>query len=173
MNRCVGIKCNRVCGKGSGLARRRHRVPVWLVFVLVGGAAPGLSAADTGSVTDGYETSNAPSASDGRHWNDEIWDLLQLIFAALGYIDVEASADLEQKLLSFSEHWAAQGLPEDMSAQTAFMTLEALADLEVLLLAEPDQIPLFVRLEALTTIASMREAILTSLTATSFSGGGE
>lgn len=171
MNRCVGIKCNRVCGKGSGLARRRHRLAACLAVVLVWSSTPALVASPEWEA----ETEVPGGALTGRSdWNDQIWHLLELLFAMMGYIDPEAGvADLHQALLRLSENWAEKGLPEDMSAETALATLEALADLEVLLLAEPDQIPLFVRLEALTTIASMREAILTSLTATSFSGGGE
>jgi hypothetical protein len=141
-----------------------------LAFVAIGLAPPALARVDT----EPAAAAGVPDAQIVVDWNDRMWELLELIFGAMGYIEVEAgNRDLEESLLRLSESWANEGLPDDMPVDTALETLDALAELEVLLLAEPARISLFVQLQSLTTIASMRETILVEVIAVPGDGGGQ
>lgn len=174
MNRCVGSKCNRVCGKGSGLPRIGHRWAICLAFVVMGALAPTFARATPTAAPAGTAAQDSALPIAALSWNDQIWHLLEFIFEAMGYVEAEAGArDLEQSLLRLSESWNAQGLPEDMTPETALQTLEALADLEVQLLAQPGRVSFFVQLETLATIASMRDAIMDTAFSALIPGGDE
>lgn len=155
MNRCVGSKCNPNPGEHSGWLRRIQSAGFCLALSL-GVVAPSHGTTDTSA------SAVAADAYAARPWRDQVWEYLELIFRVMGYTSPEATVmGTEEALAHLVVSWETVGMPPDLTPGEAIEAVETLSDLEVLLLAQPENFPAILRMEALATIASMREALLT------------